>query len=120
MLPLIAMSLFACAAPQPHATAHHDQELAGRIVGASRRCITAQRGEEFRVADSDRHTLLYGRGKTIWVSHLRGLCGFSQDDQLISDAWDGEYCSGQLVRSLEISRAEGPSCVLGEFAPYAQ
>ena len=120
MIPLSAMLMCGCAAPQPYATAHHDQELGDRKAGASQECIPAQHGQELRVADNDRHILLYGSGKTIWASHLRGLCGFSSDDQLIGDPWHGQYCSGQLVRSLDVSRAEGPSCVLGDFTPYAR
>lgn len=119
-VPIAAMLLFGCASPHPYATVHHDQELGGRTAGASQRCIPAQDGEELHVADNDRHILLYGSGKTIWASHLQGLCGFSQDDQLMIYPRNGEYCSGQLVRSLEVSRAEGPSCVLGDFTPYAR
>lgn len=120
MVPLCAMALFACASPQPYASASQDQELGNRKAGASQRCIPAQHGMEFRVADNDRHILLYGSGKTIWASHLRGLCGFSHDDQLISDEWNGEYCSGQLVRSVDVSRAEGPSCILGDFTAFVR
>lgn len=115
VFPLSVIMLFGCTTSRPH-----HQELGDRRAGISQRCIPASRGEEFRVADSDRHILLYGSGTTIWVSHLQGLCGFSHDDQLISDDWHGEYCSGQLVRSLEVSRAEGPSCVLGDFTAYTR
>ena len=116
---LLLLSLLAgCAASSQYATEHHDTELGGRAVGASQRCIPEQPHQGFRVADFDRHILLYGSGKTVWVTHLQGLCGFSNDDQLISDAWGSQYCSGQVVRSLDLSRAEGPSCVIGEFTPY--
>jgi hypothetical protein len=109
-----------CAATSHYATEHHDSELGGRSVGASQRCIPEQPHEGFRVADFDRHILLYGSGKTVWVTRLEGLCGFSHDDQLISDAWNSQYCSGQLVRSPDLSRGEGSSCVIGEFTPYTR
>jgi hypothetical protein len=107
-----------CTSPGPYATARHDQELGGRTVGAPQKCIPVRHGEQLRVADNDRHILLYGSGKTIWATHLGGLCGFFQDDQLIIDDWGGQYCGGQLVRSRDISQAEGPSCVIGDFTPY--
>ena len=108
----------ACAASPYYVTEHHDVELGGRTLGASQRCIPEQPHEHFRVADNDRHILLYGSGKTVWVTHLEGLCGFSSDDRLISDAWASQYCSGQLVRSVDLSQGEGPSCVIGDFTPY--
>jgi len=116
---LTATILAGCTSNQ-YATEQHDRELAGRGTGASQRCIPAQPHQNFRVADNDGHILLYGNGRTVWVTHLEGFCGFSQDDQLISDAWDSQYCSGQVVRSFDISRAEGPSCVIGRFTPYTQ
>ncbi len=91
---LSTMLATGCAASNRYATEHHDSELRGRAVGASQRCIPAQPHQSFRVADFDRHILLYGGGKTVWVTQLEGLCGFSHDDQLIGDAWDSQYCSG--------------------------
>ena len=118
ILALLTCILVTGCASNRYATEHHDSELGGRSAGASQRCIPAQPHESFRVADNDRHLLLYGSGKTIWVTHLEGLCGFSHDDRLISDAWDSQYCSGQVVRSLDLSQGEGPSCIIGEFTPY--
>ena len=118
VLTLFAGMLLAGCTSNHYATEYHDSELGGRGVGASQRCISAQPHENFRVADNDRHVLLYGSGKTVWVTHLEGLCGFSHDDRLISDAWSSQYCSGQVIRSLDISQAEGPSCVIGDFTPF--
>ena len=63
-------------------------------VEASQRCIPAQPHQSFRVADFDRLIMLSGGGKTVWVTQLEGMCGYSHDDQLIGDAWDSQYCSG--------------------------
>jgi hypothetical protein len=117
----IALLLVGCAHPEPYATAHHDNELAGRSAGAPERCILVEQSEAFRVADNDRHTLLYGSGKTVWAAHLAGMCGFSLDDILISQPWGAHHCRGDIIHSLERgSQAPGPSCILGDFVPYTR
>jgi hypothetical protein len=118
LLLLAGLLIGGCAAGNHNVTEHHDPEIAGRAYGASQRCIPAQPRQSFRIAENDRHILIYGSGKTVWATHLEGLCGFSQDDQLIAHDWNGQYCSGQLITSLDLSRGEGPSCVIGEFTPY--
>lgn len=72
------------------------------------------------MSDSDPHTLLYGRGGTIWASDLGPDCGFSVSDVLISEPLS-RYCRGDLVRSFDRqSRIPGPTCVLGDFVPYTK
>ena len=71
-----------------------------------------------RVADGDRHMLLYGSGKTIWANPL-GSCRFGYDDVLIVEPVGSYFCRGDLVRSVDrFSRIPGPTCVLGDFIPY--
>ena len=82
--------------------------IAGAIIGSP----------ELIAADSDRHMLLYGNGRTIWANRL-GQCTFGSDDVLVTEPMGSYYCRGDLVRSFDrLSRIPGPACVLGEFVPY--
>jgi hypothetical protein len=73
-----------------------------------------------RISDNDRHTLLYGAGKTIWANHL-GQCGFGDNDLLVTEPLGSYNCRGDLVRSFDrSSHIPGPACVLGDFVPYSR
>ena len=75
--------------------------------------------QSFRVSQSDRHTLLYGTGRTIWANHLGSGCGFNSSLTLVTQPIGSSHCRGDLVRSFDsFTRIPGPSCVLGEFTPY--
>jgi len=121
--PLLILALFTgCSAPPPEAPSPPGQvvELQGRTAGPARNCIAFDRTEGLRVSDSDPHTLLYGRGRTIWASRLDPGCGFSVSDVLVSEPIS-RYCRGDLVRSFDhLSRIPGPTCVLGSFVPYSR
>lgn len=119
---VIAVLLLACcAAPGPYSGAREDRELAGRIAGAPQRCVLVQSGEALRVSENDRHVLLYGHGKTVWVTHLAEQCGFSTNDLLVSELLGNYYCRGDMVHSVDrLSRVQGPSCIVGEFVPYTR
>jgi hypothetical protein len=114
---LVAM-LGSCAAPPPDSAPRQASELVGRAAGAPQRCVLIQQSEGLRVADGDRHTLVYGSGKTVWANHLGG-CGFGSGDVLILEPLGSYYCRGDLVRSMDaLSRIPGPSCILSDFIPY--
>lgn len=117
----LALVLGSCAAPQPEAEQHGPgREVAGRTAGAVKRCVLIEPSQSLRTAENDRHTLVYGSGRTIWVNHL-GSCGFGSDDLLITEPIGSYYCRGDLVRSIDrLSRIPGPACVLGDFVPYAR
>jgi hypothetical protein len=114
--------LGSCAAPQPGAERQGPaQELAGRTVGAPQRCVLIEQSQSLRTSDNDRHTLLYGSGRTIWANHLDPQCGFGSDDILVTEPIGSYYCRGDLVRSIDrLSHIPGPACVLGDFVPYAR
>jgi hypothetical protein len=115
---LILGALASLGALQPQA--ERAVELAGRSAGQPQRCIAYDRLDGLRVSDSDRHTLLYGRGRTIWASHLDPGCPFRVNDNLVSEPLS-RYCRGDLVRSFDSSsRIPGPTCVLGDFVPYTR
>lgn len=117
-LPLILAS---CApappAGQPQGPA---VELAGRVAGPAKRCVSITSLESLRVSDSDPHLLVYGgSGRTIWVNPLGPHCSFRHDDVLVMQPTSSEYCEGDIVRSIDrYSKIPGPACVLGNFIPY--
>ena len=108
----------ACAAPPPERSAPAS-ELAGRTPGAAQQCVSLRPTESLRISETDRHTLIYGSGGTIWANRL-GQCGFESDDVLVTEPTTGSYyCRGDLVRSFDrTSHIPGPSCVLSNFVPY--
>lgn len=114
--------LGACAAPPPGSDRQGPPvELAGRVAGAPRRCISLIPIEALRVSETDRHTLVYGHGKTIWANHLGPSCGFDHDDILVTEPTGSQLCGGDIVRSIDRnSHIPGPSCVLNEFVPYTR
>lgn len=118
---VIALAAAGCTAPQPYETAQQPRELAGRAAGPAQRCVLIQRSEALRVSDTDRHTLLYGSGRTIWANRLGPSCGFGYNDLLITEPIGSYYCRGDIVRSIDrYSKIPGPGCVLGDFVPYSR
>ena len=68
--------------------------------------------EALRVADKDRHILLYGSGKKIWVNDFGPNCGFSRNDVIVTEPFGASYCRGDIVKSFDrYSKIPGPSCV---------
>jgi hypothetical protein len=119
---LLALALGSCAAPQPdYSQRGPPKELAGRSAGAPQRCALITPTDALRVSDNDRHTLLYGSGRTVWANRLSPQCGFGSDDVLVTEPIGSYYCRGDLVRSFDrLSRIPGPTCVLGDFVPYTR
>jgi hypothetical protein len=110
-----------CTAPEPIQSAQKPRELAGRSAGAPQRCVLIEPTEALHVSDNDRHTLLYGNGRTIWANSLGPGCGFSNNDLLVSEPIGSYYCRGDLVRSFDrSSRIPATSCVIGNFVPYTR
>ena len=96
-------------------------ELAGRTAGPARLCIPLDKYQSLRVSEADPHTLLYGYGKTIWVTHLGPDCGFNRDATLVTHLFGSSYCRGDTIHSVDpFSHIPGPECVLGEFIPYTR
>jgi hypothetical protein len=117
---LLALATIACAAPQPEPS-RQPVELSGRTAGAPEHCVIIRQAEALRISDTDRHTLLYGSGKTIWASRLGPACSFRLDDVLVTEPFGSHFCRGDIVRSFDrFSRIPGPACVLGDFVPYTR
>lgn len=95
-------------------------KLAGRTAGPPQRCVPARAAETLRVLDETR--LVYGSGRTLWVNQLRTRCPeLDRMDALVVEPTGSQYCSGDKVRALEpATGTAGPSCILGDFVPYAR
>ena len=95
-------------------------ELAGLVAGPAKRCVSITSLESLRVSENDPHLLVYGNSPTIYANPLGPHCSFRRDDVLVMQPTSSEYCRGDLVRSFDrYSKIPGPSCVLGDFIPYA-
>ena len=115
---LMAFAVAAFATPQLTSAPN---ELAGRSAGAPQRCALIQAGEALRVSESDRHIILYGKGRTIWASRVAPACAIDVNDILVTDPIGPYYCRGDLVRSFDrINRVPGAACKLGDFVPYTR
>lgn len=121
---LIAIALGSCTAPPPSGPPPPQgpvAELVGRAPGRPQNCVPIQQIESLRVPDNDRHILLYGSGRTIWVNNLGPECGFGRDDILVTHPFGSSYCRGDIVRSVDrFSHIPGPACVLSDFIPYTR
>jgi hypothetical protein len=116
-----ALAAAGCTALQPTQSPDQPQEIAGRSAGAPKRCVLIDSTHSLRVSDSDRHTLLYGDGGTLWANDLGPGCGFNRNDVLVTEPLGSYHCRGELVRSFDrFSAIPGPSCVLGNFVPYSR
>jgi hypothetical protein len=120
LAPLVLI-VASCNAPPPGVQQQGiAQELVGRAAGAPEHCVSIMPEQSLRVADGDRHVLVYGNGRTIWANHL-GQCTFGSDDVLVTEPIGSQYCRGDLVRSFDrTSRIPGPACVLSDFVPYTR
>jgi hypothetical protein len=118
---LLAALLAGCAGPPPISGPRQASELVGRAAGTPQRCVLIRPGVSLRVADGDRHTLIYDSGRTVWANHLGAGCGFGRDDILVTEPTGSYHCRGDLVRSIDsFSKIRGPSCILGDFVPYSR
>jgi len=117
---VLALILAGCAGALPAAEQQDpSRELAGRSAGAPQRCVPIVQSEAIRISDDDRHTVLYGSGKTIWANHVG--CGFALNDILVTEPIGSSYCRGDMVKSFDrYSGIQGPACVFGDFTPYTR
>ena len=92
--------------------------LAGRVPGATERCIPASMQGPIAIASS--RTLTDRRGDTIWVNRQERDCfGDGPPATLIVEQQGGHHCRGDRVRALEPgSSIPGPVCLLRDWLPY--
>jgi hypothetical protein len=68
----------------------------------------------------NRDALLFGSGSTIWLNTHR-CPGVTDNDLPIFEPSGSQYCRGDIVRTVDrLTHVPGPSCVLGDFVPYAR
>ena len=118
ILPSVALVLASCA-PSPPAAQGPASELAGRVAGPPKSCVSITPPQSLRISDRDPHLLIYGDGRTVWANPLGPHCSFRYDDVLVTQPTGSQYCRGDIVRSIDrYSHIPGPACVLGDFIPY--
>jgi hypothetical protein len=116
---ILICTLASCTGEPSAAPQYGALGLQNRKAGAPEHCIPIQPGDALRLSEGDRHTLLYGSGRTIWVNHLQKGCSFHYGDPLVSQPIGSSYCRGDLVSSFDtVTKIRGPGCLLGEFVPY--
>ena len=120
-LPLILLLLGSCGAPQPIIPRQQPLELAGRTAGPAQRCVPIDPTMSIRISQNERHTLIYGTGKTVWANDLDPGCAFGPNDILVTEPHGASYCRGDIVRSVDqVTHMPGPSCIMGDFYPYTR
>ena len=114
------LALFGCAAGprSPDDSAALARELATRVAGEPRTCISRFSTQVLTIVDS--RTLIQRSGDAIWVNRLNAECpGLRPDVTLIVESLGDRYCRGDRVRGLERGTSiAGPICVLNAFTPY--
>ena len=116
---LLGATFGSCVPAQPIAREAPIRELTNRTAEAPERCVVIQPGEALRVGGPG--TLLYGRGRTLWVNQLGPACAFSPHALLIIEPVGQHHCRGDLVRAVD-PQGFGPptACRLGDFVPYTR
>ena len=118
---LLVFALAGCARSDVGTAGDEDalaRELAGRVAGEARACVSVTPQQNLRSIDS--RTLAYERGSTLWVNRLRSDCpAVDPYNTLIVEGSAGQYCRGDRVRGLEPGATiPGPICILGDWTPY--
>ena len=120
-VPFLAVALLSCAVPPAGVEQQGPPlELAGLAAGAPQHCVTLYPSQSLRTSENNSHVLIYSTGRTTWANQL-GQCRFGPDDILVTEPRGSQYCRGDIVRSIDrTSRFPGPTCILGDFVPYAR
>jgi hypothetical protein len=117
---IVLLALAGCSPTGPSAGSQDAfaRELAGRVVGPVRSCVSTQQNTNLRVIDS--RTIAYDLGTTLWVNRLDASCpGLSPYNTVIVDVSSGAYCRGDRIRGLEPGGIiPGPTCILRDWTPY--
>jgi hypothetical protein len=117
---VILLMLASCSpvAPAPAGSDPFARELAGRIAGPSKTCVSAVQNQGLRAVDSQ--TIAYELGRTMWVNRLDQACSaISPHNGIIVDVHSGQYCRGDRIRGFEPGAIiPGPSCTLRDWVPY--
>ena len=121
LLLLLPFAIAACARSDSAVADDEDalaRELAGRVAGETRTCVSTSALQNLRSIDS--RTLAYEKGDTLWISRLRSDCSaVTPYNTLIVEGSTGQYCRGDRIRALEPGASiPGPICILSDWTPY--
>ena len=104
--------------PAPAGSDPFARELAGRIAGPARSCVSAIQSQGLRSVDSQ--TVAYELGRTLWVNRLEQACpAISPHNGISVELHGSQYCRGDRIRGFEPGAIiPGPSCTLRDWVPY--
>lgn len=122
-LMLIAAAVLAASCSRPAAPpgSAFAADMAGRVAGPPRSCVSVNPAENIHVLDPQ--TVAYGYGRTIYVNHLGAPCPAlsSANTVIVRAGIGGEYCRGDQVQGLEPGASiAGPRCNLSDWVPYTR
>lgn len=117
-----ALALAGLTAMGPAQDMSGDAELAkaieGRTAGAPLNCVSASFIGTPQITDRD--TLVYRSGRTLYVNQLDVACpGLREGNTIVMEIHGSQICRNDSIRVLEPgSTIPGPYCRLGNFTPF--
>jgi hypothetical protein len=118
LLMFLSIAVAGCTPAVPPTHSAPPAELAGRVAGQNRSCISL--GATDTLVPLDESSLAYRSGNTMWVARLRAPCrGLDPTNTIIVERSGAQACRGDHVRVIERPlTTPGRICVLGDFIPY--
>ena len=124
---LIGAALAGCSTypPQPrapHAEAHLQSMLAGKVAGPAAECIPSHAADNMVVVDD--HTILFRDGsRRVWRNDLNGgAChGLRLGGTLVTkrEVGTSSLCRGDVSNVVTSGGMTTSTCVMGDFVPYS-
>ena len=118
---LVGCSTYPPAPRAPHAEAHLQTMLAGKVAGAPVRCVPPYAADNMVVIDDS--TILFREGsRRVWRNDLEGgAChGLRNGGTLVTrrEVGSSSLCRGDISHVLSSGGMITSSCVMGDFVPY--
>ena len=117
---VILLALASCSpvAPAPAGSDPFARELAGRIAGPAKSCVSSNQSQGLRAVDGQ--TIAYELGTTLWVNRLEQACpAISPHNTIIAESNGAQFCRGDHIQGLETGAIiPGPTCTLRDWVPY--
>jgi len=94
--------------------------LEGRVPGEPESCLS-RRAQRDDIEVIDGTALVFGRGKTIWVSVPRRPASLDDRDILVTRTFGSQLCTSDVISTLDSSgHFYNGNIFLGEFVPYTR
>lgn len=118
---LVGCSTYPPAPRSPHAEAHLQSMLAGKVAGPATDCIPSHAADNMVVVDDS--TILFRDGaRRVWRNDLNGgAChGLRMGGTLVTkrEVGTSSLCRGDVSQVVTSGGMITSSCVMGDFVPY--